>query len=202
MGGLGRCPSPLPLCTPRRAYASPLPQLDTVQMDEIEKSLTLTVDGSRLNVDLPPLPVCRQTALRAFSWSYDEDACPLRQYYGIPLQPWTNPQPSKNPCTLCLMELSGTGTASPSATVYISIDSEFSSRSLYSPSLLLNGVYEINLTELLALWGQTELTAGDEVKVTNIPLDPAWFPITSAALTMQGEEAGVAYSTFSELLLQ
>jgi hypothetical protein len=201
-GGPGRCPSAPPPCTQRNAYTSPLPQLNAAQMEEIESKVTLPVDGSLLNVDLPPLPVCRQTALRAFSWSYDENACPFRQYYGIPLQPWTNPQPSKNPCTLCLVDISDSEALSPAATVYISIDSEFSSRSLYSPSLLLNGVYEINLTERLALEGQTELSAGDVIKVANIPLDPAWLPITSAALTMQGEEAGGAYSTFSELLLQ
>jgi hypothetical protein len=200
-GGLGRCPIAPPPCTPRDAYAAPLPQLDAAQMDEIDLKMQ-TVDGSKLNVDLHPPLVCRQTALRAYSSGYDENACPFRQYYGIPLQPWTNPQPSKNPCTLCVVNFSGIETESPSATVYISIDSEFSTRMLYSPSLLLNGEYEINLTELLAREGQTELSAGDEIKVTNIPLDANWLPITSAALTMQGEEAGVAYSTFSELLLQ
>lgn len=50
--------------------------------------------------------------------------------------------------------------------------------------------------------GQTRLAAGDEVKVTAIPLDPAWLPIESAVLTLRGEELGIPYSTFSELLLQ
>ncbi|MBN1205932.1 MAG: S8/S53 family peptidase [Myxococcaceae bacterium] len=200
--GAGNCPDPTLLddCPSR---ADSLPQLDASELAEIDSKLTLTVDGSLLDVDLPPvLPVCQHAALRALSWSYDETVCPLRQYYGIPLQPWTNPQPSKNPCTLCLMQVDNPESLAPSATLYISIDSEYSSRSLYDPTLRVNGKYEVDLSELLELSGQSELSAGDEVRVTNVPLDKAWFPIENAALTMRGEEAGISYSTFSELLLQ
>ncbi|WP_163988267.1 S8/S53 family peptidase [Pyxidicoccus caerfyrddinensis] len=203
-GGLGRCPpsSKLPACTSRPAYGSPLPSLNTAAWSSIESKLTRTIDGSTLNVALPPLPVCRQSALRSSRWSYEETVCPFRQYYGIPLRPWTNPQPSKNPCTCCLMEIDPEESFAPTATLYISIDSEYSPRSLDSPTLLVNGRYEVDLSGLLELEGETQLTAGDEVKVFGIPIDPAWLPIESAVLTLRGEELGVSYSTSSELLLQ
>lgn len=199
--GAGRCPPPsaIPAC-PSRPEGS-LPKLTPDEMAEINLKLE-RVDGSVVDVALPPLAVCQQTALRTMSWRYDETVCPFRQYYGIPLRPWTNPQPSKNPCTLCMMELHTDTNPDPTATVYISIDSEFSARELYDPSLLVNGVYEIDLSELLERQGKSRLTAGDDVKVTDILLDPAWLPIHSAALTLRGEEANASYSTFSELLLQ
>lgn len=146
--------------------------------------------------------MCRQSTLRSNRWSYDETVCPFRQYYDIPLRPWTNPQPSKNPCSCCWLTADPTESPDPTAVLYISIDSEFSSRSLDSPTLLLNGKHTVDLSGLLELSGQTSLAAGDEVKVTAIPIDPAWLPITSAVLTMRGEELGIPYSTFSELLLQ
>lgn len=203
-GGLGSCPasSKLPACTSRPAYGSPLPSLDTNTWNDIESKLTRVFNGSTLNVALPPLPVCRQSTLRSNRWRYDETVCPFRQFYGIPLRPWTNPQPSKNPCTCCWLKPEPLGFPTPSATLYISIDSEFSSRSLDSPTLLLNGRHELDISGLMALAGQTSLAAGDEVKVTAIPLDPAWLPIESAVLTLRGEELGIPYSTFSELLLQ
>lgn len=203
MGGPSRCPGAVPACpSPRPAYGSPLPRLDTTEMGAIESKLTRTVDGSVLDVELPPVAVCRHDALRSISWSYDDSVCPFRQYYGLTLQPWTNPQPSKNPCTLCLVQVDETVLASPSATLYISIDSEYSRRSLFSPTLLLNGKYEIDLSKLLELDGEPTLEAGDEIKVADIPLDPSWLPIETAALTMEGDEAGIAYSTYSELLVQ
>ncbi|WP_164013691.1 hypothetical protein [Pyxidicoccus trucidator] len=61
----------------------------------------------------------------------------------------------------------------PTGTRNISIDSEYSPWRLDSHSLLVNGRYEVDLSELLELAGQLGLTAGDEVEVTDIPLDPA-----------------------------
>ena len=200
-GGLGSCPpaSQLPACTARPAYGSPLPSLEAGAWATIDSKLTRTIDGSTLNEVLPPLAVCQQSALRSSSQSYDATVCPFRQFYGIPLRPWTNPQPSKNPCTCCLLE---TDSKASSATLYISIDSEYSPRSLDSPTLLVNGRYEVDLSGLLEFEGQATLTAGDEVKVFGIPLDPAWLPVESAVLMLRGEESGVPYSTSSELLLQ
>ncbi|MCP3137815.1 S8/S53 family peptidase [Pyxidicoccus xibeiensis] len=199
------CPSLLPPPpAPRPAHGSPLPTLDTATRNSIESKLTRTVDGSALNVALPPLPICRQSALRSNRWAYDETVCPFRQYYGIPLRPWTNPQPSKNPCTCCLMEVDTNEALAlaPTATLYLSIDSEYVTRSLDSPTLLLNGRYELDISGVMERAGQPTLTGGDEVKVTGIPIDPAWLPIDSAELMLRGEEVGVPYSTSSELLLQ
>ncbi|MFP2908389.1 S8/S53 family peptidase [Pyxidicoccus sp. 3LFB2] len=203
--GQGRCPpvAQLPVCTARPAYGSPLPSLDAAAWATIESKLTRTIDGSTLNVALPPLSVCRQSALRSNAWRYDETVCPFRQYYGIPLRPWTNPQPSKNPCTCCILDTTPEEESfAPAATLYISIDSEYSPRSLDSPTLLVNGRFEMDLSGLLELAGQTSLTAGDEVKVYGIPIDPTWLPVESAVLNLRGEENGVPYSTSSELLLQ
>ncbi|WP_164018021.1 S8/S53 family peptidase [Pyxidicoccus trucidator] len=203
-GGPGRCPpsTQLPECTPRPAYGSPLPSLDEGAWASIESKLTRTIDGSTLDVELPPLAVCRQSTLRSNRWRYDETVCPFRQYYGIPLRPWTNPQPSKNPCICCWFRADPLETPAPTAVLYISIDSEFSSRSLDSPTLILNDKHTVDLSGLLELAGQPTLAAGDEVKVTAIPLDPDWLPIKRAVLTLRGEELGVPYSTFDELLLQ
>jgi hypothetical protein len=205
----GLCPDPkLFRCGTRGAYSAPLPQLTTAERATIEAGVKV-VDGSTLNVDLKPLNVCNHDWLRSSRFRYDLTVCPGRQYYGIPVRPWTNPQPSKNPCTLCLMDipppeeaLTSLSAASPTANLYISIDSEYSLRPLDSPSLLINGKFELDISALLEAHGEATLMAGDELKVANIPLDPSWLPIQSAALNLRGEELGVPYSTSSELLLQ
>ena len=205
--GGGRCPAAgkLPKCAARPAYGAPLPLLGTAAWAAIEAGVKKVVSGSALTEDLPPLAVCKQSALRSNRYIYEPTVCPFRQYYGIPVRPWTNPQPSKNPCTVCLAdytpEESLTAT-SASMTLYISIDSEYALRTLDSPSLLLNGMYEIDLSDVLETAGQPSFTGGDEVKLMSIPIDPSWLPIHSAALNLRGEERGVPYSTSSELLLQ
>ncbi|HSP81210.1 MAG TPA: hypothetical protein VLQ93_22010, partial [Myxococcaceae bacterium] len=189
-GGLGRCPvaSVLPQVCP--SHPASLPRLTAAQAEEAESHIKRTESGSSLNISLPPLDVCGHTTLHSGSSSYEETVCPFRQYYGAPLRPWSNPVASKNPCTACRMQ---TDTTSSTATLYLGIDSDFASHDLDEPTLLVNHSHEIELSSL------QDLTGGNEVKVTDIQLDPTWLPVTHAELTLKGP-GNDAYS--SELLLE
>jgi hypothetical protein len=202
-GGLERCPAPaaLPMCPARPAYAAPLPNLTPAQWAAVDARVTYS-SGASLNVPVEPLAVCRHAALRGSTWSYPDTVCPFRQYFSTPIRPWTNPQPESDPCPLCEATVVSSGssfaasfTSARTLTLYLGIDSDYSSVAFTDPSVLLNNQYEIKLT------GITSFTGGDELRVVDIPLDPAWPTIHSAALLMKGEEGGVPYSTHSELLV-
>jgi hypothetical protein len=104
----GLCPPPGTFsCKPPPAEP---PELPFVEIDTLfEDPAVPVVDIAELT-RLTFLPEgCGTWVLRSHPEDVVDDPCPHRQYYAMQATPWTNPQPSSQPCPTCTAEFRSPG---------------------------------------------------------------------------------------------
>ena len=124
-GGHEDCPSAssLPTCTSWSEEGPDFSAVDTTSLT----GTTVDLDDDITRAYSPMPSICGgETLLYSPTSLRPTDPCPHHQYYGLPVEPWTDPQPSSNPCPSCWV-----GGPPPSdrkagtSTLYLEIDGDF-----------------------------------------------------------------------------